>query len=149
MRSTAPSVGSTLYCHACADARGLLTGLHLTPPTPSAYQVAKAAKHTQATSSSTGINSVLNSKSTAEYDDLSRMALCHGFVEVEANGCRSLIYQSTSSLGTRFQANVATTELDSFRWVLSSASSLAHGRPDSSTSYAGISCAGCGSAVTS
>jgi hypothetical protein len=141
--------GSTFYCHICADGLGLFEGLHLTSINPSSYQTAKAVKHTGVTLSSTGINSVLNSGSTAEYDDLSRKALAHGFVEVEANGCRSVIYQSNRHIGTRHEAGVASAQLDSFRWVLSSASSLAHGRPDSSTSYSSAACAACGSLVIS
>lgn len=147
MTSTLTTASSTFYCHVCADGHGLLSGLHLTSTIPSSYQTAKASKHSGPTSTSTGINSVLNSGSTVEYDQLARKALQEGFVEVEPSGCRSLIYKSTSHLGTQFNASVPSLQLDSFRWVLSTGSSLAHGYPLSSTQYSGVKCSGCGCAV--
>lgn len=141
--------GSLFYCHACASSHGLFSGLNLVGPSPSAYQTAKAHKHVGLTSPSTGINSVLNSRSTAEYDQYARKALQEGFVEVEANGVRAVVVQSTGYLGTQFNAAVPTNQWDSFRWVLSSDPTLAHGRPDSSTAYSGVKCAGCGCALTS
>lgn len=149
MNSTSTSAGSTFYCHACAGNLGLLNRLHLIGSSPSTYQTAKAAKHAGPTSTSTGVNSVLNSGSTAEQDYLARMALQEGFIEVEATGCRSLVYQTTCHIGTRYEATSPTLELDSFRWVLSTSYSLAHGYAESSTRYSDVTCAACGSAVTS
>lgn len=147
MNSTLSSAGSKFYCHACADGQGLLVGLHLTSSSPSSYQTEKAAKHSGPTSTSTGINSVLNSGSTSEYDSLAQLSLQNGFVEVEPSGCRSLVYVSTGYLGTQFNSTSPSLQLDSFRWVLSTESSLAHGRPDSSTRYSGVKCTGCGANV--
>jgi hypothetical protein len=128
----------------------MLGGLSLTSSSPSTYQIDKARKHAGPTSTYAGINSVLNSGSTAEIDDLSRRALQDGFLEVESNGCRSLIYPASYYVGTQFDSGRPTGQLeDSFRVVLSSASSMAHGYPVSSTKYTAIKCAGCGSALTS
>lgn len=147
--SFSASNGSTYYCHDCAEQRGFLNDLHLISTSPSSFQVAKARKHAGPTSTSTGINSVLNSGSTAEQDNLSRRALGAGFVEVEDNGCRALVYQSSACLGTRFESGVPTKPLDSYRWVLSTASSLTHGYPVSSTQYSGATCVVCSCAVSS
>lgn len=141
--------GSTYYCHECAEQHGLLNGLHLTSTSPSTFQITKARKHTDPTSTVAGINSVLNSDSTAEQDYLARMALEAGFIEVEASGCRSLVYQSSAIIGTRFESASPVERLDSFRWVLSTASSLAHGYPVSSTQYSGATCAVCSCQVSS
>ncbi len=148
MNSYSTTISPTYFCHACADSRGLLNDLHLVSTAPSSYQIEKAKKHVGPTSTSTGINSVLNSGSTAEYDNLAHKALQKGILEIEPNGCRSLIYLSTENLGTQFDAAVPTQQLDSFRWVLSTGSSLAHGRPVSSKQYGGLTCSGCGCAVT-
>lgn len=149
MNSTTTTIGSTFYCHRCADSLGLLSGLHLTSTSPSDYQIQKATKHLGPSSTFSGVNSVLNSCSTGEVDRLSRKALEEGFLEVEPNGCRSLVYQSSCNVGTEFHSTEPTIPLDSYRWVLSTSSSLAHGRPDSSTRYEEIKCSLCGSAVTS
>lgn len=149
MRSTLSSTGSTYYCHECANSHGLLNDLQLTSTNPSSYQSEKASKHSGPTSTSTGLNSVLNSGSTTEYNQLARKALQEGFVEAEANGCRSLTYKSTGYLGKKFNAGIPECELNAFRWILSSSSSLAHGYPVSSTLYSGIKCSCCGHALTS
>lgn len=96
------TIGSIYLCHACADSHGLLNGLHLVSTSPSSYQVEKARKHVGPTSTLTSINSVLNSGSTSEYDNWARKALQKGILEIEPNGCRSLVYPSTENLGTRF-----------------------------------------------
>lgn len=144
MSSTLDGAGSRFYCHPCADRLGLLVDLYATSTKPSSYQTAKASKHCGPMSTFSGINSVLNSGSTAEYDRLAQLALDGGIVEVEPNGCRSLVYKSSVYLGTQFNSTTPTLPLDSFRWVLSSGSSLAHGRPDSSTRYSGVKCMQCG-----
>lgn len=126
----------------------MLNGLHLTSTSPSSYQTEKARKHAGPSSISTGINSVLNSGSTSEYDNLARRALHEGILEVESNGARSLVYLSTGNLGARFDAGAPKESLNSFRWVLSTGSSLAHGRPVSSTEYLGYVCSVCGRALS-
>jgi hypothetical protein len=143
------TIGSTFYCHKCAEDRGMLAGLHLTSSSPSQYQVQKALKHLGPTSTYTGVNSVLNSPSTGDLDYYSRKAIEEGFLEVEANGSRTSVYQAPHEIGTQFHSTQPMLSLNSFRWVLSTSSSLAHGRPDSSTRYDGIECSACGSAVTS
>lgn len=137
-------VGSTYFCHECSESRGLLNGLHLTPVTPSAFQTAKAAKHVGPESNSTGRNSVLNTSSTAELDQYAKLALQHGFVEIEQGGCRSLTYPTTGTIGKRFLPGSPTLPLDSFRFVLSSATSLAHGYAVASSDYLDATCSGCG-----
>ena len=149
MNSTSKSSSSTFFCHACADRRGLLSGLHLVSTNPSTYQVDKAMKHAGPISTPTGLNSVLSSGSTAELDYFASKALQEGFLELERGGCRSLVYQSTGYLGTQFNANTPGLPLDSFRFVLSTASSLGHGYAVSSTQYSGATCSGCGCAVSS
>lgn len=148
MSTISTTSGSTVFCHACANSRGLLRGLHLTCTAPSSYQIEKAKKHVGPVSTSTGTNSVLNSGSTSEYDNLARRALQEGILEIEPNGARSLVYLSTVNLGTRFDADVPKDDLDSFRWVLSTGSTLAHGYPVSSRKYSGVVCSGCGCALT-
>lgn len=148
MSTFSATASSTFFCHACADSRGLLQGLHLTSTAPSSYQTDKARKHVGPTSTSTGINSVLNSGSTSEYDDLARRALREGILEVEPNGSRSLVYLSTGNIGMRFEASAPKESLDSFRWVLSSDSSVTHGRPVNSTEYHGHVCSVCGRTLT-
>lgn len=147
--SFSATIGSMYYCHECAERHGLLNDLQLTGSNPSTFQIAKARKHAGPTSTTTGINSVLNSGSTAEQDYLSHKALEAGFVEVEANGCRALVYQSSAYIGTRFDSAAPTEQLDSFRWVLSTGSSLAHGYPVSSTKYSGATCVACSCSVSS
>ena len=147
--SLSSTTGSTYYCHECAERHGLLNGLHPPSTNPSSFQIVKARKHAGPTSTSTGINSVLNSGSTAEQDYLARRALEAGFLEVEANGCRSLVYQSSADVGTRFESATPTEQLDSFRWVLSTASTLAHGYPVSSAKYSGATCVDCSCSVSS
>ncbi len=149
MSTTTHSSSSTLFCHACADRHGLLSGLHVASTNPSTYQGDKAMKHAGPTSTSTGLNSVLNSGSTSELDYLARKALQEGFLEIERGGSRSLIYELTCYLGTQFNAATPGAQLNCFRFVLSSASSLGHGYPVSSTKYTGATCAGCGCAVSS
>jgi len=145
--SSTSSNAPNYLCHACADAKGIFEGLHLTSTSPSTYQVDKAAKHTQVPSSSSGVVSVLNSHSTAEYDQFSRQAFNHGFVEVEGNGRFALIYPTTGYIGTRYQGGAATVQEGYFRWYLSSDPNLAHGRSDSSVNYIGAKCTQCGRAV--
>jgi hypothetical protein len=127
----------------------MLSGLSLTASSPSTYQTDKAHKHAGPTSTYDGINSVLNSSSTAEIDYLSRRARQDGVLEIKATGCRSLILFAHNYIGTEFNSRTPTRPLDSFRWVLSTSSSMAHGYPVSSTKYTGIKCAACGSAITS
>lgn len=97
----------------------MLAGLHLTSSSPSEYQVQKALKHLGPVSTVRGVNSVLNSSSTGDLDHYSRLALEQGFLEVEPNGCRTLVYQAPHDIGTQFQSTQPTLLLDSFRWVLS------------------------------
>lgn len=149
MSTTSSTYGSESFCHACADGRGLLDNLYLTSTAPSSYQIEKARKHVGPASTSTGMNSVLNSGSTVEYDHLAHEALQNGILVIEPNGARSLIYLSTVNLGTRFEASSPKNSLDSFRWVLSTGSSLAHGYPVSSKEYSGLMCSGCGCAISS
>lgn len=146
--SSAPPI-SSFFCHICADHRELLTGLHIAVTNPSTYQFEKAMKHAGPTSTSTGRNSTLNSGSTAELDHLARKALHEGFLEVERSGSRSLVYQSSNYIGTQFNAATPGTPLNAFRVVLSSASSLGHGYPVSSTQYQETKCEGCGCNVSS
>ena len=148
MSALSTTYGSAFFCHACADSRELLHGLHLTGTAPSSYQTQKARKHVGPASTSTGVNSVLNSGSTDEYDNLARWALQEGILEIEPNGARSLVHLSTGNLGTRFDAGVPKDGLDSFRWVLSTGSTLAHGYPVSSRQYSGVVCSSCGCALT-
>jgi len=148
MSTLSTTYSSTAFCHTCADSRGLLSGLHLPSTSPSSYQIEKAKKHTGPVSTSTGTNSVLNSRSTVEYDNLARKALQEGILVIEPNGARSLVYLSTGNLGTRFDAGVPKGGLDSFRWVLSTGSTLAHGYPVGSKEYSGVVCSGCGCALT-
>jgi hypothetical protein len=149
MSTPAKTMSSTFFCHACADRQGMLNDLHLVSTNPSTYQIDKARKHVGPTSSSTKINSVLNSSSTADLDHLASNALREGFLEVECGGTRSLVYQSTGYLGTQFIAAIPALPLDSFRFVLSTSSSLGHGYAVSSTQYDGVTCFECGCAVTS
>jgi len=142
------TAGSTFYCHSCADKQGLLNGLNLTSTSPSTYQIDKAAKHSGPISTETGYNSVLNSGSTAEYDSLSRKALNEGFVEVEQSGAKSLVYQSTSIIGTGYNSSSPVNQQDSLRWVLSSDSSKAHGYSVESGKYTGVKCSLCSCNVT-
>ncbi len=148
MNTYSSTIVSTYFCNACADSHGLLNGLHLLSTAPSSYQIEKARKHVGPTSTSTGINSVLNSGSTSEYDNCARKALQEGILEIEPNGCRSLVYLSTENLGKRFDAGIPADRLDSFRWVLSTGSSLAHGHPVNSIEYNGLKCSVCGCALT-
>lgn len=148
MNTYSTTSSSTYYCHSCADDRGLLNDLHLTSTSPSAYQIEKARKHTKPTSSAQGVNSVLNSGSTIEYDELARKAFDEGMLEIESNGCRSLVYISTEIIGARLDSGTPKEELNSFRWVLSTGSSLAHGRPVESKDYSSATCSVCGSALS-
>jgi hypothetical protein len=122
----------------------MFADLHLTSTAPSAFQVAKAAKHIGPASNSTGLNSVLNKSSTAELDRYSSLALQSGFMEIERNGSRSVTYPTTGSIGRRLIPGSPSLPLDSFRFVLSTASSLAHGYAVASSDYLGATCAGCG-----
>jgi len=142
-------IGSTFYCRACADRRGLLGGLHPLSTAPSTYQQEKALKHTRPAAVSTGIHSVLNSGSTAEYQSLEQRAYDRGFLEVERSGVRTLIVQTTAPVGTVYRGAVAAEAADSFRRVLSTDSGKAHGYPESSTSYSGVACADCSISLTS
>jgi hypothetical protein len=144
-----PFTGSTFYCHACATRLGLLHGLHPASTAPSTYQQDKALKHTRPAVLSTGIHSVLNSGSTAEYDSLDRAAYDHGFLEIEKSGVRSLIVQTTAPFGTVYRGAIPAEAADSFRRVLSTDIGRAHGYPESSTSYSGAVCANCSISLTS
>ncbi len=149
MSSMQSSIESTFYCHSCADDRGLLSGLHLVGQVPTTYQVDKARKHAgPASTSTTELNSVLNSGSTGDLDRLAANALARGFIEIEPNGVRTLVYQSRGQIGTQFDARTPSLSLDCFRWVLSTDARQAHGYPVSSTQYGGVKCVGCGHPVT-
>ena len=111
---------------------------------PSAYQREKALKHSRPASLSTGTHSVLSSLSTAEYDRLATLTYERGFLEVEPNGTRSLVYQTGEAIGVRHIGFVLQDSLDSFRLVLSTSCTLAHGRPVASQDYAAERCASCG-----
>lgn len=141
--------GSTFYCRACADRLGLLSGLHPVTSTPSTYQYDKALKHTQPTALSTGMHSVLNSGSTAEYQQLEQRAYEHGSLEVERSGVRALMLQTTTPAGTLYNNGVQAGFSDSFRRVLSTDVGKAHGYPESSTNYAGVLCVNCSISLTS
>ena len=140
--------GSTFYCRACADRLGFLTGLNPVSSSPSTYQGDKAVKHTNPTALSTGLHSVLNSGSTAEYRSLEQLTYNHGFLEVERSGVRTLILQTTAAIGTIYDNAARVGGADSFRRVLSTDSGSAHGYPESSTSYSGITCANCSARLT-
>jgi hypothetical protein len=143
------SQASTFYCRPCATGRGLLAGLHAPSTAPSPYQIRKARKRIQSTPGSTGLQSLLRTKTTSHYDDLAKRTFANGFLEIEPDGRRSLVYQTTGVIGDRFKGRRPIATLDSFRWVLSTGVSLAHGRPVSSTEYAGEECAGCDGALIS
>ena len=147
MSSKRSTSGSTFYCHSCADKNGLLTGLHLTSTSPSTYQLDKAVKHTNQNAGK-GYNSVLNSNSTADIELLSEKALNEGFIEIESCGFRSLIYQSTNNIGVGYDKGIPKSQQDSFRWVLSSDASKAHGYTVESKTYETIKCSKCGTKVT-
>jgi len=142
------TTGSAFYCHSCAENQGLLNGVNLTSTSPSTYQIDKAEKHSGPISTEKGYNSVLNSGSTAELDSLSRKALNEGFVEVEQSSVKSLVYQSTSIIGTGSNSSSPVRQQDSFRWVLSTDSSKAHGYPVESAKYKGVKCSKCGCNIT-
>ncbi len=148
-RTTPPHVkpGSSYFCNACASAHGLLAELRLPSASASPLQERKAQKHIGATIGSTGVTSVLDSGSTADLDKYTRLALAHGFLEVEIDGSRTLTYPTTGQIGTQFAAGAPGAALDCFRLVLSTASSLGHGYPVSSTQYAGAKCAQCGATL--
>lgn len=141
--------GSTFYCHGCAGSLGLLGGLQPVSTAPSTYQHDKAVKHARPAVLTTGTHSVLNSRSTAEYQSLEQQTFNHGFLEVEKSGTRTLILQSTGAIGAVYQNGALSGAADSFRRVLSTDSAKAHGYPDSSTNYAGIQCAHCSVSLTS
>ena len=141
------ATGSTFLCHTCADRRGLLNGLHLVGTNPSTYQIDKARKHVGPTSTCPGVNSV--SASTGALDHFAAKALQEGFLELERGGARTLVYQSTGHTGTQFNGGAAGPSLDSFRFVLSTSSSLGHGYAVSSTRYNGATCSECGHPVAS
>lgn len=142
-------IGSTFYCRDCADSLGLLRDMHPTTSAPSTYQYDKALKHTRPSVLSSGEHSVLNSRSTTEYQSLEQQAYECGFVEVEVSGTRTLILQTTGSIGTLYRGGMPVHSADSYRRVLSTDCVKAHGYPQSSTNYAGIQCADCSILLTS
>lgn len=140
--------GSTFYCRPCADGLGLLSGLQPVSTAPSEYQHDKALKHTRPQVLSTGAHSVLDSGSTTEYQSLEQRAFNAGFVEIEKSGTRSLILQTTGSVGALYVNGNPAGAVDSFRRVLSTDSAKAHGYLESSTNYAAIQCARCSVSLT-
>ena len=144
-----PKHQSTFLCHACADRRGLLCGLRALSSSPNAYQVEKAEKHTRPSSFSAGPHSVLESGSTSDYDMLAKQALESGYLEIEPNGARTLSYQAASPIGYLYRDGRESARCDTFRLVLSSASSGVHGYPTVSPTGAEIRCTECSVKVTS
>lgn len=108
------NIESTFYCHDCADALGLLRGLHPVSSSPSTYQYEKALKHTRPAALSTGDHSVLNSGSTAEYQSLEQLAYERGVLEVERSGVRTLIVQTSAVNGTLYNNGSPVGFNDSF-----------------------------------
>lgn len=144
-----PKHQSTFLCHACADRRGLLCGLHASSSNPNAYQVGKAEKHTRPSSFSAGPHSVLESGSTSDYDMLAKRAIEVGYLEVEPSGARTLSYQAASPIGRLYRDGCESALCDTFRLVLSSASSGVHGYPAVSATEAEVRCGECSVKVTS
>jgi len=141
--------GSKFYCHPCAARLGLLGGLNEPATAPSTFQVDKTEKHTRPQNISSGLHSVLRSGSTSEYERLGKRAVEAGILELEPSGDRTLIYPTTSAIGTLYRSGSPNDSGDCFRWVLSTDAGRAHGYPVSSSDYAGIRCATCVTALTS
>lgn len=141
--------GSKFYCHPCAEQLVLLGGLHKPTSAPSTFQVEKAEKHARPPYISSGLHSVLRSGSTTEYEHLGKLAVEAGILELEPSGARTLIYPTTTIIGTLYRAGSLDASADFFRWVLSTDSDRAHGYPVPSSDYAGIACANCATALTS
>lgn len=139
--------GSKFYCHSCAERFGLLGGLNEPTSAPSTFQVDKAEKHVRPPYISSGRHSVLRSGSTSEYEYLGKRAVETGILELEQSGVRTLIYPTTSAIGTLYRTGSPDASADSFRWVLSTAPDRAHGYPVPSSDYAGITCANCATAL--
>jgi hypothetical protein len=135
---------SSFFCHTCAESAGLFQNLNLTSTSPSTYQIDKAMKHTIEVPPGNNYNSVLKSGSTSEIDDLSKLALDAGFVEVESDGRRSLVYSSSSIIGMGSKDGCVPQPQDAFRWVLSTDPNKAHGYTVCSSDYASIKCSKCG-----
>ena len=141
--------GSKFYCHPCAEHLVLLGGLHKPTSAPSTFQVEKAEKHVRPPYISSGLHSVLQFGSTSEYEHLGKLAVGAGILELEPSGVRTLIYPTTSTIGTLYRAGSSDASAAFFRWVLSTDSDRAHGYPVPSSDYAGITCANCATALTS
>jgi len=141
--------GSKFYCHPCAERLALLGCLNEPTSAPSTFQVDKAEKHTRPLHISSGLHSVLRSGSTSEYEHLGKRAVEAGILEFEPSGVRTLIYPTTSPIGTVYRAGSPDDSADFFRWVLSTDSARAHGYPVPSSDYVGITCASCATALTS
>lgn len=143
------TIGSSFYCHSCADHLGLLGGLHAVSSNPSAYQVEKAEKHTRPLSLSTGVHSVLLSGSTSEYEHLERVTVGAGFLELEPSGVRTLTYQTTGTIGVLYRGGSEYALADSFRRVLSTDPGRAHGYAVPSSDCMRFRCNSCSVALTS
>ena len=135
---------STYYCRPCVAELGLMTGLHPPSTTPTDGQHRKAVKHSRPSALTSGKHSVLHSGSTGEYLQLSQLTFEHGFMEIEPNGARSLIYKIGAKIGTEFNGASAGPSQDCFRYVLSSGVDCGHGRPASSTEHPLARCQRCG-----
>ena len=138
---------STFYCRSCADAGGHLAGLLVPSTARSAHQLSKEQKHTRPQTLSTGLHSVLVSGSTRDYQQLAERTFNEGFLEIEPRGTRALILQTTVQIGWRYKNRKPVIALDSFRWVLSTGATVAHGRPVSSTEYRNARCKLCGNVL--
>jgi hypothetical protein len=135
---------STFYCRPCADRLNLMAGL--SPPTtaPTANQVSKVEKHVRPLVLSTGKHSVLDSGSTADYDQFDSLAFAAGFLEIEPTGVRTLTYPTTSPIATVYLDGVPLGHATNFRRVLSTDPGRTHGYTELSSRYSGAVCAACG-----
>lgn len=140
---------SSFYFHSCADRLSLLGGMDAVTSNTSTYQGEKAVKHSHPLSLSTGLHSVLFSRSTSEYEHLGRLTVRTGFLELEPSGMRTLTYQTTGPIGMLYRGGSPYVLADSFRWVLSTDPGHAHGYAVSSSGYVVLRCNSCSVALTS
>src|SRR6266404_2222324 len=94
--STGPA--PSRYCRPCAAPRGYLTNVQLSTAAPSTYRDRKVGEHLGRLAVRRAI-SVLTHASTTAYWDLARRTAANGFIEIDSQGRRNFIYQTTGLTG--------------------------------------------------
>jgi hypothetical protein len=136
------------YCHQCAISNSLVRPASPSSLTDTPYKLCKFIKHTAPSASAVySINSVFNDPTYQAYENYVVNATASGFLEIDYQGRKSIIWFAGSEIGVEYHNGVFVAPTDGVKLVLPEDVSRLHPFSIGSSPLKSTSCASCGRSI--